>query len=38
MFFLHSKKVRWVPSEIDFSDRFDKYLDYEFFGHKVRRY
>uniref|UniRef100_A0A5K4F6B2 Transmembrane 9 superfamily member n=1 Tax=Schistosoma mansoni TaxID=6183 RepID=A0A5K4F6B2_SCHMA len=30
-----SYKVRWVPSEIDFADRFDKYLDYEFFGHKI---
>ncbi|CAH8540259.1 unnamed protein product [Schistosoma turkestanicum] len=30
-----SYKVRWVQSAIEFSDRFDKYLDYEFFGHKI---
>ncbi|TNN21100.1 Transmembrane 9 superfamily member 3 isoform 3 [Schistosoma japonicum] len=30
-----SYKVRWVPSEINFADRFDKYLDYAFFGHKI---
>ncbi|CAH8585753.1 unnamed protein product [Heterobilharzia americana] len=30
-----SYKVRWVSSEIPFADRFNKYLDYEFFGHKI---
>ncbi|CAH8863857.1 unnamed protein product [Trichobilharzia szidati] len=30
-----SYTVKWVPSEISFEDRFDKYLDYEFFGHKI---
>jgi transmembrane 9 superfamily protein 3 len=28
--------VRWVPSEIKFSKRFERYLDYNFFEHQVR--
>jgi hypothetical protein len=27
--------VTWTPTDTDFSKRFDKYLDYSFFEHKV---
>ena len=28
--------VRWQPSSIAFSRRFERYLDYNFFEHQVR--
>ncbi|KNC70628.1 hypothetical protein SARC_16845, partial [Sphaeroforma arctica JP610] len=27
--------VSWVPSDVEFDERFDKYLDKAFFQHKI---
>ena len=29
-------EVRWTPTDVPFDRRFEKYLDYSFFEHKVR--
>ena len=31
-------EVIWKASEVKFADRFDKYLDPNFFQHRVRRF
>jgi transmembrane 9 superfamily member 3 len=30
--------VNWYPTDIDFDDRFDKYLDWNFFEHQVQSF
>lgn len=30
--------VNWYPTNVPFNRRFERYLDYSFFEHKVERY